>query len=147
MGGGDSFARVQIPTGFRRYSMALIRRPLVTQCAALFGLSAPGEALVQQVFGEKCVNHDVLARCRQTSHGVGDHATYAGSDTLIAQIVRRRDYLSPPAHDAPPIPGLVRLHAGGVAMLFGSVTLLQGKNANHAKECIQEVYVPTLVRN
>ncbi len=53
MGGRDSFARVQILTGVHRCSTALISRPLVTQCATLFGLFAPGDVLAQQAFEKK----------------------------------------------------------------------------------------------
>ncbi len=59
MGGRDSFARVQILTGVRHCSTALIRRPFVNQCVASFVLLAPGDVLAQQVHEKKCANHDV----------------------------------------------------------------------------------------
>ncbi|PIL26687.1 hypothetical protein GSI_11214 [Ganoderma sinense ZZ0214-1] len=36
---------------------------------------------------------------------------------------------------------------GVVALFFGSMTLLEGKSINDARERISEAYVPTLVRN
>ncbi|KAI0758673.1 hypothetical protein C8Q74DRAFT_258415 [Fomes fomentarius] len=127
------------------FNTALIRRPLVTQCATSFVLFGTGDVLAQQAFEKKGANHDFWRTARLSFYG---GAIFGPVLTKWLQLLNRLQFSSPTKAVAYKVYlDQFVFTPGVVAMFFGSLTLLEGKGVNDAKERIQEAYVPTIIRN
>ncbi|RPD60697.1 hypothetical protein L227DRAFT_525207 [Lentinus tigrinus ALCF2SS1-6] len=127
------------------FNQALIRKPLVTQCATSVVLFGTGDILAQQAFEKKGANHDWMRTARLSFYG---GAIFGPVITKWLQFLNRMQFTSPTKAVAYKVYlDQFVFTPGVVAMFFGSLTLLEGKSVNDAKERISEAYVPTLLRN
>ncbi|KAI0743167.1 hypothetical protein C8Q80DRAFT_1193214 [Daedaleopsis nitida] len=127
------------------FNTALIRKPLVTQCATSFVLFGTGDVLAQQAFEKKGANHDFMRTARIAFYG---GAIFGPVLTKWLQFLNKLQFASPTRAVAYKVYlDQFVFTPGVVAMFFGSLTLLEGKSVNDAKERISEAYVPTLIRN
>ncbi|RDX44059.1 hypothetical protein K466DRAFT_437780, partial [Polyporus arcularius HHB13444] len=127
------------------FNQALIRKPLVTQCATSFVLFGTGDVLAQQAFEKKGANHDWMRTARLSFYG---GAIFGPILTKWLQFLNRMQFASPTKAVAYKVYlDQFVFTPGVVAMFFGSLTLLEGKSVTDAKERISDAYVPTLLRN
>ncbi|KAI0758688.1 hypothetical protein C8Q74DRAFT_1388179 [Fomes fomentarius] len=131
-------------------SVAVARRPLMTQWAAAFVLLAPGDPLAQQVFDKKGANHAVpppwCSTCAACSHFFFAGAIFGPVLTRWIQLLDRLQAHLRVFSRTKAVAYMVfldqsvfaprPLHAGGMAMLFGSLTLLKGKSVDDIKGLI-----------
>ncbi|KAF7759844.1 hypothetical protein Agabi119p4_11539 [Agaricus bisporus var. burnettii] len=128
----------------RAYNSALIRRPLVTQCATAAVLFGAGDLIAQQFVEKKGSNHDIARTTRMTVYG----AFFFGPPMTWWYSTLNRISFSSPARA---LIYRVWLDQGlltplAVVYFYGSMCLLEGK-IDEAIPRIQTAYVPTLLRN
>ncbi|EIN04076.1 hypothetical protein PUNSTDRAFT_93149 [Punctularia strigosozonata HHB-11173 SS5] len=130
---------------FRAYNSVLQRRPMLAQCGTAAFLFGAGDVLAQQAIEKKGKNHDLARTARLSFYGgclFGPIVTkwfqflsriqFANKKRGVVYMVWMDQFLLTP---------------GIVAFFFGSMSLLEGKGLEGAKERIKENYAPTLVKN
>ncbi|KAI0673299.1 hypothetical protein C8Q78DRAFT_1124225 [Trametes maxima] len=127
------------------FNAALIRKPMATQCATSAVLFGAGDVVAQQVFEKKGRDHDFVRTARLAFYG---GAIFGPILTKWLQFLERLKFSSPTKG----VVYRVYLDQGVftpmvVGMFFSSMTLLEGKTIQDAKERIHEAYTPTLIRN
>ncbi|KAL6305752.1 hypothetical protein BKA93DRAFT_824853 [Sparassis latifolia] len=124
------------------FNAALVRRPMLTQCATSAVLFGSGDVVAQQAFEQKGREHDFARTARLAFYG---GAIFGPLLTKWLQLLNRISFASP-------IKGVVWMDQtmftpAVIGIFFGSMTFLEGKGVAQAQERISDAYVPTLVRN
>ncbi|KAI0797826.1 hypothetical protein C8Q75DRAFT_20818 [Abortiporus biennis] len=129
----------------KAYNAALIRRPMITQCATAGILFATGDVIAQQVIEKKRDKHDFMRTARLGFYG---GAMFGPIVTKWFQFLNRLQFATPTKAV------MYRTYLDQfvftpaiVGFFFGSMTFLEGKGVSDAIERINEAYAPTLVRN
>jgi protein Mpv17 len=130
----------------RAYNAALIRRPMVAQCATSAVLFGAGDLIAQQAIEKRGFKaHDWARTARLTFYG---GALFGPAMTKWYQLLNRIQF--PNATKATVY--RVALDQGvltpaAVAFFFTSMAILEGKSFADAKERLSNAYQPTLMRN
>jgi len=127
------------------FNASLVRRPMLTQCAASGFMFGMGDVIAQQAFEKKGKDHDFLRTARTAFYG---GALFGPLLTKWLQVLNRLQFSSPVKSvmykvylDQSVFTPVV------VGFFFGSMTLMEGKTIADAQERIKQSYVPTLLRN
>ncbi|KAJ8081848.1 Protein required for ethanol metabolism [Marasmius tenuissimus] len=131
----------------RAYNAALMRRPMVTQCATAGFLFGAGDIIAQQAVERKGKDHDFMRTGRLVFYG---GALFGPIMTKWYQFLNRIKFASPTRAIIYRVwldqAVLTPERARRCRILFGSMSVLEGK-PNEAWGRIQSAYAPTLVRN
>ncbi|KAF7971193.1 hypothetical protein HWV62_21874 [Athelia sp. TMB] len=130
----------------RAYNAALIRRPYAASMATSAVLFGGGDLIAQQAIEKKGLQaHDWARTARLTFYG---GVFFGPAMTKWYQILNRIKFLNPTKATIYRVAldqGV--LTPGVVAFFFTSMTFLEGKGVNEAKERLEKAYQPTLLRN
>ncbi|KDQ49595.1 hypothetical protein JAAARDRAFT_638211 [Jaapia argillacea MUCL 33604] len=129
----------------RAYNAALIRRPMLAQCATAAVLFGSGDIIAQQAFEKKGINHDWMRTARLSFYG---GCMFGPPLTKWIQFLNRLHFKSPTRGviyrvwlDQAIFTPVV------IGYFFTSMTFLEGKGPFDAIDRIQTAYAPTLLRN
>ncbi|KZS89938.1 hypothetical protein SISNIDRAFT_488800 [Sistotremastrum niveocremeum HHB9708] len=127
------------------YNTALLRRPLVTQCATAAVLFGAGDVIAQQAIDRKGADHDFARTARLTFYG---GALFGPIMTKWYQWLGGIKFSSPSRALASRVAlDQLALTPVAVGFFFTSMTLLEGQGLTEAQTRLESAYVPTLVRN
>ncbi|KAF9261715.1 hypothetical protein L218DRAFT_961199 [Marasmius fiardii PR-910] len=128
----------------RAYNAALIKRPMMTQCATAGFLFGAGDIVAQQAVEGKGKDHDFTRTGRLIFYG---GALFGPAMTKWYQFLNRIKFASPTRAIIYRVwLDQAILTPGAVAFFFGSMSILEGK-PEEAWPRIQSAYAPTLIRN
>ncbi|KAF8591067.1 hypothetical protein K439DRAFT_1327986 [Ramaria rubella] len=130
---------------FRAYNAALLRRPMLTQCATAGVLFCGGDLIAQQAIENKGRSHDYQRTARLTVYGT---LLFGPIMTKWYQWLSNIQFKSTTTAVAVRV-SLDQLFLTPVAVVFffSSMTLLEGKGIEEAKKRVATAYYPTLLRN
>jgi len=128
----------------RSYNAALLRRPMITQCATAAFLFGAGDVIAQQAI-EKRDKHDFPRTLRLSFYGgclfgpimtkwyqwLGGLQFASAQRGVVARVLLDQFVLTPVA----------------VGFFFTSMSVLEGKGLGEAERRLKTAYTPTLVRN
>ncbi|EED79981.1 predicted protein [Postia placenta Mad-698-R] len=127
------------------FNASLIRRPMLTQCAASGVMFGIGDVLAQQAFEKKGRDHDFVRTARTAFYG---GCLFGPLLTKWLGLLNRIQVKSPVKSVIYKVYLDQTVFTPAViGFFFGSMTLMEGKSIAAAQERIAQSYVPTLLRN
>ncbi|KIO05911.1 hypothetical protein M404DRAFT_139909, partial [Pisolithus tinctorius Marx 270] len=129
------------------FSAALIRRPMLAQCATAAFLFGAGDVIAQQAIEQRGKNHDFMRTARLTFYG---GAVFGPALTKWYQLLNRIKFSSPTKAVVYRVwLDQAILTPVAVAVFFGTMSTLEGQGLSGAKTLTidQQAYEPTLIRN
>ncbi|KAI6002284.1 hypothetical protein F5J12DRAFT_227578 [Pisolithus orientalis] len=127
------------------YNAALIRRPMLAQCATAAFLFGAGDVIAQQAIEQRGKNHDFMRTARLTFYG---GAVFGPALTKWYQLLNRIKFSSPTKAVVYRVwLDQAILTPVAVAVFFGTMSTLEGQGLPGAVERLRTAYEPTLIRN
>ncbi|EPS95827.1 hypothetical protein FOMPIDRAFT_1025605 [Fomitopsis schrenkii] len=129
----------------KAFNASLVRRPMLTQCASSAVMFGVGDILAQQAFEKKGTKHDFIRTARTAFYGGALFGPLLTKWLVLLQRIRVQSRVREVVYKV--WLDQTVFTPGVIGFFFTSMTLLEGKSFQDARQRVSEAYVPTLVRN